>query len=74
MLDLVVQDTGPGIPAAVKDHIFEPFFTTRPKGTGLGLATVARVIQDSGGTVTVENANPNGARFCVNLPWLAPGG
>ena len=73
MLDLMVQDTGPGIPATVKDHIFEPFFTTRPKGTGLGLATVARVIQDSGGTVTVENAIPHGARFCVNLPWLPPG-
>lgn len=68
-VDLVIQDTGPGIPAHAMDHIFEPFFTTRPKGTGLGLATVARVVKDAGGAVEVQNIMPHGARFCVRLPW-----
>lgn len=67
-----VRDTGSGVRADVRDHLFEPFVTTKPKGKGLGLALVAKVIADHGGVVTCEPAEP-GTVVRVRLPAVARG-
>jgi two-component system sensor histidine kinase PilS (NtrC family) len=64
---LAVVDDGPGIPPAERARIFTPFFTTKPKGTGLGLAVVQRIVDAHGGSVGVESRGA-GARFTVRLP------
>jgi len=67
---IVVEDNGPGIPPAMLSKVFDPFYTTKPpgKGTGLGLTVAREYTERFGGTLTVENAQPNGARFVVELP------
>ncbi len=70
MVALAVQDTGPGIDEAVREHLFEPFVTTKPtgQGTGLGLAVCHTLIERYGGELTAENAPEGGARMIVRLP------
>ena len=70
---LRVADSGPGIDAAIRDKIFELFFTTKPVGlgTGLGLATVLRIAQSSGGGVALTSGPGQGATFSVYLPCAA---
>jgi two-component system sensor histidine kinase PilS (NtrC family) len=65
-----VVDDGPGVPRDRIERIFEPFFSTKVGGTGLGLATVARIVADHGGTVTVDSdpEKRKGAVFSVRLP------
>jgi len=67
---LVVEDTGTGIDPAILPHIFEPFVTTKPQGlgTGLGLATVYGIIEQTGGTIQVDSTPGRGTRFVVYLP------
>jgi two-component system sensor histidine kinase PilS (NtrC family) len=65
---LEVADDGPGVPGQVASQIFEPFFTTKEKGTGLGLALVARIVGSHGGTVDFDRNVTRGARFVVTLP------
>jgi two-component system sensor histidine kinase HydH len=67
-----VADDGPGIPPGELARIFTPFFTTKPAGTGLGLAVVQRIADAHGGSVSVESAPGEGARFTVRLPVAAP--
>jgi two-component system sensor histidine kinase PilS (NtrC family) len=62
-----VSDTGPGIPAEIRDRLFDPFFTTKPGGSGLGLAVVQRAIEAHRGYVLVDSG-PRGTRFTVVLP------
>ena len=65
---ILFEDTGPGVPPAIRNRIFDAFFTTRPEGTGLGLAFVDRVVTEHGGSVTVEGAPGGGASFQITLP------
>jgi signal transduction histidine kinase len=67
-VELAVEDTGPGIPAAALHRLFEPSFTTKPDGHGFGLSTCYRIIQNHGGRIAAENLPRTGARFIVVLP------
>ncbi|HKQ66291.1 MAG TPA: response regulator [Methylomirabilota bacterium] len=69
-----VADSGPGIPAELRARVFEPFFTTKPdgEGTGLGLALVRGIVEGHGGTIEIESAPDEGARFIISLPLGAP--
>jgi two-component system sensor histidine kinase PilS (NtrC family) len=65
---LSVADDGPGIDPADRPRLFTPFFTTKSDGTGLGLATIHRIVDAHGGSVAVEGERGQGARFTVRLP------
>ncbi|HUH12404.1 MAG TPA: ATP-binding protein [Longimicrobiales bacterium] len=69
-VSISVEDTGSGIPAALLDQVFEPFVTTKEpgKGTGLGLAVAARLIDAMGGTITIRSEEGKGTAFTVLLP------
>ena len=65
-----IQDTGIGIPEAIKDKIFDAFFTTKQKvkGVGLGLSVCYGIIKDHGGEITVESEPEKGTTFTIRLP------
>lgn len=65
---LSVADTGHGIRPADRDKLFLPKFSTRDRGTGLGLAIVSHIIADHKGRIWVEDNQPRGARFIIELP------
>lgn len=71
-VELTVADTGVGIPPDVMARMFEPFFTTKAKGTGLGLATIRRLITEFGGDITVESKLGVGTTFQVSFPKVEP--
>ncbi|HEU4726090.1 MAG TPA: ATP-binding protein [Candidatus Eisenbacteria bacterium] len=71
LLDVVeirVQDNGPGIPAADLARVFDPFYTTRAQGTGLGLSICQSIIREHGGTITIESVVGQGTAVIVDLP------
>ncbi len=65
--EVIVADSGPGIPDDIKEHIFEPFVTTNASGTGLGLAITKRIVTAHKGTINLESY-PGGTMFHVFLP------
>ncbi|MEZ4585918.1 MAG: ATP-binding protein [Gemmatimonadales bacterium] len=78
-LTIVVRDSGPGVPDAIKQRIFEPFFSTKQRSTetggmGLGLSLVHRSVTAVGGRITVRDADGGGAEFVVELPLDRQGG
>ncbi len=68
MVEIVIADNGHGITPQMKEKLFLPYFSTKRRGTGLGLTIVSRIIEDHRGTIRVEENDPVGARFIVELP------
>jgi PAS domain S-box-containing protein len=73
-LEIVVRDTGEGIPEENRERIFDPFFTTRSpgKGTGLGLATCWSLVHERGGTIECESRPGEGTAVTVRIPLSPP--
>jgi PAS domain S-box-containing protein len=69
---LAFRDTGPGIPPDVRQRVFEPFYTTKHRGTGLGLATARRVIEQHHGTMTLDCPPGGGTIVMVQVPAAQP--
>lgn len=67
---LIVEDNGAGVEADLRTKVFDPFFTTKPEGTGLGLPTVLRIIEDHGGSVSIGESSLGGAALEVVLPTV----
>lgn len=67
-VEIRVNDTGPGIPAEVREKLFLPFFTTKDRGTGLGLAISQRIVTAAGGLIEVRSHSGVGTTFIVRLP------
>jgi len=71
VLDLVevrIQDNGPGIPAAVLARVFDPFYTTRTQGTGLGLSICQTIVREHGGSISIESVVGQGTTVLLDLP------
>ncbi len=67
---LEISDEGPGVPPELRDRVFDPFFTTKENGTGLGLATVSRIVTDHGGSIQLDCPKEGGSRFIIFLPGV----
>lgn len=66
-----VQDNGEGIGEDIRSYLFDPFVTTKPKGSGLGLALVAKIIDDHGGLIELDS-HPSRTVFRIMLPMAGP--
>lgn len=71
-VELIVEDSGCGIPVELQDKLFEPFFTTKPvgKGIGIGLSTCYAIVKHHRGEITVSSEEGKGASFKVSLPGM----
>jgi nitrogen fixation/metabolism regulation signal transduction histidine kinase len=69
-VEIRIEDNGPGIPADMLENLFEPYATSKPKGSGLGLAVVKRIVEEHDGVLYAENRSEGGARIVVRLPAL----
>lgn len=67
-VEIVVADTGHGITDEVKERLFLPYVSTKKRGTGLGLSIVSRIMQEHNGSIRIEENQPVGARFILELP------
>ena len=71
VVEVIVADTGSGVTLEEREKLFLPYFSTKDRGTGLGLAIVSRIVTEHGGIIRVEENQPAGARFIIELPILA---
>jgi PAS domain S-box-containing protein len=69
-VELVVADSGPGVSPDDKEKLFLPYFSTKNRGTGLGLAIVSHIVAEHNGHIRVEDNQPAGARFTVEVPAI----
>jgi signal transduction histidine kinase len=68
MIEITIQDTGAGIDPSIQRRLFEPLVTTKPKGIGLGLSLVKRIVERHQGTIACTSTSGEGARFVIRLP------
>jgi two-component system nitrogen regulation sensor histidine kinase NtrY len=68
IVTIEVADDGQGIPPEYKARLFEPYFSTKKHGTGLGLAIVSDIISDHNGSIRIQEREPKGTRFIIELP------
>jgi nitrogen fixation/metabolism regulation signal transduction histidine kinase len=68
ILELIIADTGSGISVEDREKLFLPYFSTKQRGTGLGLAIVSHIVAEHGARIRVEENQPSGARFIIELP------
>lgn len=68
MVQLRVEDNGPGFKAGSVSQVFDPYVTTKPKGTGLGLAIVKKLVEEHVGTIVAQNRSDGGAMISIRLP------
>ena len=68
---LEIRDTGPGIPADLREQVFEPFFTAKARGGGLGLPIARRTAELHGGTLTLACPETGGTCFTLTMPLPA---
>jgi signal transduction histidine kinase len=66
--EIIVKDSGMGIPEDILDRMYDPFFTTKEQGTGLGLAIVYRIIENHGGEIYLNTDIDSGTEFHILLP------
>lgn len=71
-MQIHVIDTGPGIQAENLKKVFQPYFSTNRSGTGLGLPTTRRIVEEHDGTITVHTATGRGTDFLITLPMRNP--
>ena len=71
-IQIDITDTGPGIPKDIIDKIFQVYFSTKKTGTGLGLPTAKRIIEDHRGTISVQSEEGKGTNFSIKLPTNLP--
>ena len=68
IIEISVEDNGPGILSGTENKIFEPFYTRRVDGTGLGLAIGKQMMEEHQGTISVGSSSLGGAKFTVSFP------
>lgn len=67
--EILVEDNGSGIPETIRENLFHPFVSSgKPKGIGLGLTVVQKIVQDHGGSIAVASSGPSGTVFRITLP------
>ncbi len=69
-VEVLIADSGPGVPEEIRESIFEPFFSTKKEGsgTGLGLYICRNIIEEQGGTIKLDESVETGAAFRLELP------
>ena len=74
LLEVRVEDEGPGVPESIRGRVFDPFVSSgKPNGTGLGLAIVSKIVGDHGGSVELERTSESGTVMLVRLPRVTNG-
>lgn len=72
-VQILIKNDGAPIPSEILDKVFEPFFTTKRSGTGLGLATVKKIVEEHGGSIAIGSAPGEGTTVTIRLPGVSRG-